>query len=161
MLSNIEKNIKTLESMKTTLKNKLIAYEKAKKDIIKLEEQFLQLTTNNINLGADVVDYNNIDTKLESVEDSLKKYSLDSLDITKLIQIKQDILSCKKFLENENQLKITINDNGNITNITDRIKENALITQIFNDNSSEDNESKQSNIDDVDVNSESSNNLDD
>ena len=149
MLANIEKNIKILEAPKSSLKDKLVAYDKAKKDITKIENLFGQLGDVNIDHDSNDVSYNNIDIKLNNINDNIKKITTDEPDFDIIISVKKDILECKKFLEQENKLKISISkEDGKIKDITKHIRDNILITQISDFDTEDSNEDNNEDEDD-------------
>lgn len=131
MFQQIDFNLKLIETSKTPLKKKLDACKEIEEEIKRLNKLFDKPKKSKSKHDINV---DNIDEEIEKIFEELNEVrdEIDELsDIESLLLIKDKILECKKYIDTSNDLKIlTVDNKGELTNITDKIKDQLLIEQI-------------------------------
>lgn len=128
MYNFLDKQIATLEDDKATVEEKLNAYEKANNKLTKI----MDIITDNYD--TEEITYDNLDETMREMRDKLENIDDENMktnDLIDMMEIKDKIEKCKKMISKDRIVKIFISKkNGNIEEITEKIKDGLFIEQI-------------------------------
>lgn len=128
MYNFLDKQIATLEDDKATVEEKLNAYEKANNKLTKI----MDIITDKYD--TEEITYDNLDETMREMRDKLENIDDENMktsDLIDMMEIKDKIEKCKKMISKDRIVKIFISKkNGNIEEITEKIKDGLFIEQI-------------------------------
>lgn len=132
MFAGIEKQLKQLESNKISLKKKNEICQEVELSLRNIDQLVSQsLTGNKENVDVNIDNVDQIMDDLAADLDEMKEQFEMTVDLEKLVEIKQKIQACKEFFSGAGDLTICIaNDEGILTDITKKIKDGILIQQL-------------------------------
>lgn len=129
MFKFLEKQLKVIKDNDADISSRVTSYNKAKNKLNKIKTILQNVQNSNY-----VINEKNLDETLQEIDLTLNECNIDAMtteDLIKIIELKNKIDSCKTFLTTKQLTKICVhNKNGNINDITGKIKEGLFIEQI-------------------------------
>ena len=128
MFKFIEKQLDVMTDDKRTLEDRLNAHEKVSTKLEKIK------TTLEDKYQTCEITENNFDNSIREIDKMLSDMDVNSMkmsDLINLMNIREKINGCKKFMSNEKNVKIFVHDKDeNKYEITSKIKDGLFIEQI-------------------------------
>lgn len=132
MFATIEKQLKQLESNKVSLKRKMEICQEVETSLKAIDRLVSQSLSGGS--GGTEVDIDTIDSVMEQLNTDLSAFREEfetTMDLAKMVELKQKIQACKEFFNDTGDLTISLaDDEGALTDITKKIKDGMLIQQI-------------------------------